>query len=126
MRKTIRAMTVTSAVLLTSASASQAQLLNGPKADDYPIIAQLYGDPAHYSGHLVMIYGLVVTRVSESTFMLQDVSQHPMKIVGKAKFEAAVGDQLIVVGHFHEAADGPYIAVKSLIPAKVLGGGGCC
>jgi hypothetical protein len=124
MLKAMRAIILT--LLLGSTSAAQAQLLSGPKANDYPIIAQLYGDPTRYAGHTVMIYGLVVDRPSPFTFMLQDVSQHPLKIVGNAKLKATVGDQLIVVGVFHDASGQPYIAAKSLIHAKVLAGGGCC
>lgn len=114
------------AVLLGSSSAVDAQLLSGPKADAYPIIAQLYSDPDHYAGHTVMIYGLVVGKPSSSTFMLQDVSQHPLKIVENAKLKATIGDQLIVVGVFHNASGGPFVTATSLIRAKVLGGGGCC
>jgi len=46
--------------------------------------------------------------------------------VGNGKLKAAVGDQLIVLGAFHAAADGPYIVAKSLIPTQVVAGGGCC
>lgn len=114
------------ALLLGAGSAADAQLLNGPTADAYPIIAQLYGDPDHYAGHTVMIYGLVVAEQSSSTFMLQDVSDHALKIVGNAKLKAAIGDQLIVVGVFHNASTGPFVVATSLIHAQVLGGGGCC
>jgi hypothetical protein len=111
---------------MTVVASAQAQLLSGPKADDYPIIAQLVNDPARYVDRTVMIYGLVVERPSRSNFMIQDVSQRPLKIVGGAKFNVAVGDQLIVVGVFRDASGGPYIAATSLIRAKVLAGGGCC
>ncbi|MGB6538110.1 MAG: hypothetical protein WBF58_19340 [Xanthobacteraceae bacterium] len=114
------------AVLLGADSAANAQLLNGPTADAYPIIAQLYGDPDQYAGHTVMIYGLVVGKQPPSTFELQDVSDHPLKIVGNAKIKVEIGDQLIVVGVFHNASTGPFVAATSLIRAKVLGGGGCC
>lgn len=117
---------VVCAIMLGAGSAADAQLLNGPTADAYPIIAQLYGDPDHYAGRTVMIYGLVVGQQSPSTFMLQDVSAHPLKIVGNAKLKAAIGDQLIVVGVFHKSSTGPFVAATSLVHAKVLGGGGCC
>ena len=123
MRKMMHVITMT--LLLWSVSAPHAQLLSGPKADAYPIIAQLYADPGRYVGHTVMVYGLVIAKQSPSSFMLQDVSQHPLKIVGNATAKAAVGDQLIVVGMFHASGD-PYLAATSLIRAKVLAGGGCC
>jgi hypothetical protein len=120
--------TVYAAALATMiiAASAQAQLLNGPKADDYPIIAQLVNDPARYVGRTVMIYGLVIERPSRFDFMIQDVSQLPLKIVGGRKSNVTAGDQLIVVGVFRDAPGGPYIAATSLIRAKVLGGGGCC
>ena len=73
----------------------------------------------------MVIYGLVV-EASDSSFMLQDVSQHPLKIVGDDKIKAAVGDQVIVVGIFHPGPVAPYIAARSLIATQVLAGGGCC
>jgi hypothetical protein len=114
------------AVLLGAGPAAHAQLLNGPTAYAYPIIAQLYADPDRYAGHTVMIYGLVIGAQSPTSFMLQDVSDHPLKIVGNSKVKANIGDQLIVVGVFHNESAGPFVAATSLIHAKVLGGGGCC
>ena len=125
MRNMIRFMTA-ALLLIGAAAAAHAQLLSGPKADDYPIIAELYANPARFVGRTVMVYGLVVDRSSASIFMLQDVSQHPLKIVGNAKFHTAAGDQIIVVGTFKTADGGPYIVATSIVHAKVLGGGGCC
>ena len=99
---------------------------DGQEADSHPIIAQLYHDPARYAGRRVVIYGLVVEQVSPAIFMLQDVSQRPLKIVGNERLTAKVGDQLIVVGLFHSAPDGPYLSAMSLIKTQVTGGGGCC
>ena len=113
-------------ITLVAASMSRAQIAHSPQAEDYPIIAELYSDPARYSGRSVIIYGLVVESVSDSVFMLQDVSQHPLKVIGNDKLKATVGDQLIVLGLFHAASDGPYISAKSLIPTQVVAGGGCC
>ncbi len=111
---------------LAAALPSRGQVADAPQADAYPIIAELYADPARYEGRRVMIYGLVIESVSSSTFLLQDVSQRPLKILGNERLKAAVGDQLIVVGSFHSASDGPYLSAIALIPTQVIAGGGCC
>jgi hypothetical protein len=115
---------VTSALLCTAPTAF-AQSAQEPKADAYPIIAQLYGNPSQFTGKSIVIYGLVIETAPNGTFMLQDVSQHPIKIVSTRKFKAKVGDQLIVFGIF-KSKRFPYVRAKSLIATKVLGGGGCC
>ena len=107
-------------------SESRAQSNGELQPDEHPIIAQLYSDPARYADRSITIYGLVVEKGSNSTFLLQDVSQRPLKIVGSDELKAAVGDQLIVTGFFHANSDEPYIAAKTLIPTRVVGGGGCC
>jgi hypothetical protein len=111
---------------LAAASTSRGQVPDSSQAGAYPIIAQLYADPASYEGRRVTIYGLVIESMSNFTFLLQDVSQHPLRIVGSETLKAAVGDQLIVIGSFHSAADGPYVSATALIPTQVLAGGGCC
>jgi hypothetical protein len=102
-----------------------AQSAQEPKVDAYPIAAELYGNPSQFSGKSIVIYGLVVETAPNGTFLLQDVSQHPIKIVATRKFKAKVGDQLMVFGVF-KSARVPYVHAKSLIATKVLGGGGCC
>jgi hypothetical protein len=42
-------------ITLVAASMSRAQIADGPQADDYPIIAELYNDPARYSGRSSVI-----------------------------------------------------------------------
>jgi hypothetical protein len=92
-----------------------------------PIIAQLVAEPEAFAGKAVTIYGLVIeSRASDKEFMVQDVSQHPLKVVGSEKLMAAVGDQLTVVGIFKWDGRSGYIAANLLIPTRVLGGGGCC
>jgi hypothetical protein len=105
---------------------SGAQSNDELRPDEHPIIAQLYSDPARYADRSITIYGLVVEKGPNSTFLLQDVSQRSLKIVGNDELKAAVGDQLIVTGFFHANPDGPYIAAKTLIPTQVVAGGGCC
>jgi hypothetical protein len=107
-------------------SESRAQSSDEQQADEHPIIAQLYSDPARYADRSITIYGLVVEEGANSTFLLQDVSQRPLKIVGSDELKAAVGDQLIVTGFFHPNSDEPYIVAKTLIPTQVVAGGGCC
>jgi hypothetical protein len=92
-----------------------------------PIIAQLYATPGDFSGRSIAIYGVVVESGSRGAeFMLQDVSQHPLKIVGHANLIAAVGDQVMIVGIFHDDPHAPYLAATAVLPTKVLAGGGCC
>jgi hypothetical protein len=105
---------------------SRAQSNDELRPDEHPIIAQLYSDPARYADRSITIYGLVVEKGPNSMFLLQDVSQRSLKIVGNDELKAAVGDQLIVTGFFHANPDGPYIAAKTLIPTQVVAGGGCC
>jgi hypothetical protein len=111
---------------LAAASVSCGQVADGPQAEAYPIIAELYADPTRYEGRRVLIYGLVIESVSSSAFLLQDVSQRPLKILGSKGLKATIGDQLIVIGSFHSASDGPYLSAVALIPTRVLAGGGCC
>src|SRR5262249_14665887 len=104
----------------------RAQNTDELKSDEHPIIAQLYSDPGRYTDRSITIYGLVVEKGPNSTFLLQDVSQRPLKIVVNDESRTAVGDQLIVIGFFHADPDGPYVTAKALIPTQVVAGGGCC
>jgi hypothetical protein len=92
-----------------------------------PIIAELFAAPAAFSGKPIEIYGLVIKSERSGTrFMLQDVSEHPLTIIGNRKLRAKAGDQLIVRGMLHVNGKDIYFVADSLIPTKVLGGGGCC
>ena len=92
-----------------------------------PIIAELFAKPKDFAGRRIAIYGLVVESNPAGTeFLLQDVSQRPLKIVGGKKLKASAGDQLTVVGIFHLHVRSPYLVAKLLIPTVVIGGGGCC
>ena len=92
-----------------------------------PIIAQLVAEPEKYADKLLMIYGLVVeSRSAGKVFMLQDVSQRPLKVVGRGRLKAAVGDQVTVIGRLKVNRGEPYVAAKTLIPTRVVAGGGCC
>jgi hypothetical protein len=124
MRVVVVAMALLS--VLAPQSSSSAQTTNGPPADEYPIIAELYDNPARYAGRSVMIYGLVIEAGPGSTFLLQDVSQHPLRVIVGEKVKAAVGDQLLVFGFFHAEGKEPYFSAKALIPTQVVAGGGCC
>lgn len=99
------------------------------KRDDAtrPIIAQMLHDPAAYVHKRVTIYGLVIEQSEPSVFMLQDVSQRPLKVIGKRGVNAAVGDQITVRGTLGKDRSGNFVfTAYSLIPTRVLGGGGCC
>lgn len=95
--------------------------------DTRPIIAQILHDPGAYVNKQVTIYGLVIERETPSTFLLQDVSQRPLKVIGKRGVRASVGDQITVRGALAKDKSGSYVFVaRSLIETRVLGGGGCC
>src|SRR5690348_394929 len=79
---------------------SQAAVAGELARDDAtrPIIAQMLSDPAAYLNKQVTIYGLVIAKQSDSVFILQDVSQRPLKVVGTRGVKATVGDQITIGG----------------------------
>lgn len=94
---------------------------------DKPIIAHMLAAPQAYNTRTVTIYGLVIeTEQDGRMFMLQDVSQMPLKIVRTDGVATAVGDQVLVKGVFESSADGPQLNAIKIEETKVLGGGGCC
>ena len=113
------------AVAISHPSIAIAQSVNEPKADAYPIVANLFGEPRRYAGKSVVIYGLVIEVSPKGYFLLQDVSQHPIKIVLRGKVKPKTGDQVLVSGIFNSSPF-PYVRAKSVVHTKVLGGGGCC
>ena len=121
--KSAAIVTVASAVFLSHASVA-AEL----KRDDAtrPIIAQLLSNPRAYANKPVTIYGLVIEKETDTVFILQDVSQRPLKVVGTHGVKAAVGDQITIRGVLSKNRNGFYFTARSLTPTRVLGGGGCC
>jgi hypothetical protein len=94
---------------------------------DKPIIAQLMHDAGSYDGAAVTIYGLVIeARDGGRAFLLQDVSQMPLRVHGREGIRVKVGDQLLITGIFHANEGDPYLEGRLFVPTKVLGGGGCC
>jgi hypothetical protein len=92
-----------------------------------PIIANLYADAAKYDGQQVTIYGLVIEAEKNGRqFMLQDVSQMPLKILKPDGLPVVVGDQILIEGVFRASRGDPYIEARQVTYTKVLGGGGCC
>ena len=92
-----------------------------------PIIAELFAEPGAFAGKSIAIYGLVVEADrSRTRFVLQDVSQHPLTIVGNERLKAKVGDQLTVIGTLRVRGKQIYVVARALLPTRVLGGGGCC
>jgi len=104
------------------AVSAMAFFLNQPEHVEKPIIAQLYAEPDRFAGRTVEIYGLVVRSDANSEFLLQDVSQRPLRVIGAA----AIGDQLTVIGKFHSLPHSVFLAAEKVVVTKVLGGGGCC
>jgi hypothetical protein len=98
------------------------------KRDDAtrPIIAQMLSNPGAYANKPVTIYGLVIEKETDSIFILQDVSQRPLKVVGTHGVKASVGDQITIRGVLSKNSNGLYFTARSLTPTRVLGGGGCC
>lgn len=97
-------------------------LLARPAHVEKPIIAQLFAEPARFAGRTVEVYGLVIQSDSKSEFLLQDVSQRPIRVIGTAD----VGDQVTVIGRFHSKPPSIFLAAERLSATKVVGGGGCC
>ncbi len=126
MRLTLAGFLLIFALLGVGATALFRHAPDNPVPDEHPIIAQLFNKPEAYAGRSVVVYGLVVESFLDAGFMLQDVSQRPLKIVGGNSIKASVGDQVIVTGIFHAGPEGPYISARSLIATQVLAGGGCC
>ncbi|MEX2129596.1 MAG: hypothetical protein WD871_15335 [Xanthobacteraceae bacterium] len=91
-----------------------------------PIIAQLVANPDAFAGRTIEIYGLVIEGDAKNEFLLQDVSQRPLRVVNNARLTVAVGDQLTVVGKFNAGPRSIFVTAERLIPTKVTGGGGCC
>jgi hypothetical protein len=113
------------AALLGSIQARLTDADDGPMLR--PIIAQLYAEPESFLGRPLAVYGLVIEANAGGTvFMLQDVSQHPLRVVGKPSLIATAGDQVTIVGTLQRDGGGPYLAASLIIPTRVLGGGGCC
>lgn len=104
-------------------------LVAGPSYSeaDKPIIAHLLASPSTYKGRIITIYGLVIeTEQAGGIFMLQDVSQMPLKIVRADGKGTALYDQVLAKGVFEIGPDGPRFNALNVEKAKVLGGGGCC
>lgn len=94
---------------------------------DKPIIAHLLAAQEVYNGRTVTIYGLVIeTEQAGRVFLLQDVSQMPLRIVRADGTATAVGDQVLVEGVFESGPNGPQLSAHKIKQTKVLGGGGCC
>jgi hypothetical protein len=99
----------------------------GSQERNKPIIAQLLHDARSYDGATVTVYGLVIeARDGGRAFLLQDVSQVPLRVHGRKGSRVKVGDQLLITGIFHANEGDPYLEGRLLVPTKVLGGGGCC
>lgn len=97
------------------------------KEADKPIAAQLFASPEKYAGRTVTIYGLVIgVEPDGSNFLLQDVSQAPLKVVRSDGRFTMPGDQLIVVGKFVPDKGNTRLEAETVTVTKVTGGGGCC
>jgi len=94
---------------------------------DKPIISLLIADSEAYDGRSVVIYGLVIETVGTGrVFMLQDVSQMPLRIIRTDGLPTMVDDQILVQGVFMRNGGDQYLKASKITPANVLGVGGCC
>jgi hypothetical protein len=117
------------ALLLLSAFSDSRVIAQEPAEPKLPtpIIAQLLAEPELFAQRLVVVYGLVVEATETGTeFMLQDVSQRPLKVIGNNALKAVAGAELTVIGTFHPDEGEPYLVAITIMPTRVLGGGGCC
>lgn len=97
----------------------------GNDGSDKPIIAQLIADAGGYDGRSVTIYGLVIEVTREGReFLLQDVSQMPLRVVRADGMPTSVHDQMIVEGVFIANHGDPYLEARKITYEQVLGG--CC
>ena len=102
---------VTIAVVVFLSLASLAAELTRDDATR-PIIAQMLSDPGAYANKPVTIYGLVIETIPNSVFILQDVSQRPLKVVGTRGVKAAVGDQITMRGVLSKNRNGLYFTAR--------------
>ncbi len=94
---------------------------------DKPIIAYLVADSEAYDGRSVVIYGLVIETIGMGrVFMLQDVSQMPLRIIRTDGLPTMVGDQMLVHGVFMRNRGDPYLEASKITATTVVNGGGCC
>jgi hypothetical protein len=117
-----RTVLVSVGVIGAAVLAAAAYFPREPERLEKPIIAEIFAEPNRFSGRTIEVYGLVVQSDAKSEFLLQDVSQRPLRVMGKA----AVGDQVTVIGKFHAASPAGFLAAEKLLATKVVGGGGCC
>jgi hypothetical protein len=98
-----------------------------PKQPSRPIVAELYANPDAFIGAHIIIYGLVIqSDIGTRSFMLQDVSQHPLRIDAHDLPPIAAGEQVQLEGILERSANNLVFHAEELKRVKVLAGGGCC
>ena len=98
-----------------------------PAPPERPIIAELFWDAEKFHGRQVVVYGLVIeTADAGRVFMLQDVSQMPLRVEVTDGTTVWNGEQLLVEGMVVQSDGEPTLKATRIVPTKVLGGGGCC
>jgi hypothetical protein len=118
---------VLAAALALAPGAGSAQSARASEKKLTPIIAELLAQPSAFVGKSVTIYGLVIeANAARTKFMLQDVSQQPLAIIGNGRLKAKAGDQVIVTGTVHVRGKDVFVLARALMATRVLGGGGCC
>ena len=107
--------------------AGHGAIATAPPAPERPIIAELFWDVEGFRGRQVVVYGLVIeTADAGRVFMLQDVSQMPLRVEVTDGTTVWNGEQLLVEGLVVQSDGEPTLKATRIVPTKVLGGGGCC
>ena len=107
--------------------AGQGAIATDPPPPERPIIAELFWDVEGFRGRQVIVYGLVIESVDAGrVFMLQDVSQMPLRVEVTDGTTVWKGEQLLVEGLVVQSDGEPALRATRIVPTKVLGGGGCC
>ena len=112
---------------VTFGLAGHGAIATDPPPPQRPIISELFWDAEGFHGRKVVVYGLVIeTADAGRVFMLQDVSQMPLRVEVTDGTTVWNGEQLLVEGMVVQSDGEPTLKATRIVPTKVLGGGGCC
>ena len=118
---------VLAGILAAFSLAMHEAIASGDAPPERPIIAELFWNAEGFHGRQVVVYGLVIeTADAGRAFMLQDVSQMPLRVEITDGTTVWNGEQLLVEGLVVQSDGEPTLKATRIVPTKVLGGGGCC
>ena len=123
-RSPIWALGLAAVLIVTACGAIDPRFAAEPEK---PIAAEIFAAPRDFAGKRVEIYGLVIdTWRGGREFLLQDVSQMPLRVLRSDGMPTFAGDQVLVEGTLVVEDGRPVLAASRITATKVLGGGGCC